>query len=175
MIKIAIPVVKDVTAQQFDNALEQYANAIQNENILNNELDQEMDAIRKKYAPKLACAVYSKNSAYAVVETYCKEQKQTLFASRRSIGTPYGIVGFRLGTPRLKMRKGYNQKKILELLAAKLPQYVRTTVAPAKALLLAHRNTEMVASRLHEVGFEVVQHDQFYIQHPSPQALQKSA
>jgi phage host-nuclease inhibitor protein Gam len=175
IMKIAVAAVKDITAEQFNMALEQYGTALQNETTLKQVLEQELDEIRKKYAPGLTCLEYNKNSAYAAIETYCLEQKATLFAHRRSIGTPYGIVGFRLGTPRLRIRKGYNQKVVLELLAAKLPEYIRTTMEPAKALLVAHRHTEKVAVKLHEAGLEIVQDDLFYIHKPTPQAFIQTA
>ncbi len=174
-IKIAVPAVKNVTGIAFQTALEQYSTALQNETALTKELQLEFEEVRKKYAPKLTCLEHNKCSAYSVIETYCREQKTILFANRRSIGTPYGIVGFRLGTPRLKIRKGYSQKVVLELLAAKLPNYVRTVHEPAKALLLADRHTEQVAAQLHSTGLEIVQDELFYIHNAIPQALLKSA
>ena len=76
----------------------------------------------------------------------------------------HGVAGFRLGTPALRLHKGANWSKVLAALKEKLPEYVRTTEEPAKALLLASRNTEKVAPVLMELGLQVVQEDLFYIE-----------
>lgn len=45
-----------------------------------------------------------------------------------------------------------------------LPDYVRTTEEPAKDMLLADRHKEHVATRLIDLGIEVVQDELFYIE-----------
>lgn len=87
-----------------------------------------------------------------------------LFSKRRSIGTPSGIVGFRLGTPRLKTIKGTNWATIVTQLKEKLPLYIRTVEEPAKDMLLADRHKEQVAITLQEIGVQVVQDELFYIE-----------
>jgi len=175
MFKIAVKPVEHVTSEQFETALQQYSEALQNETQLQAAQEAALEEIRKKYAPELTCLEYLRKSAYNMIETYCREQKKDLFKHRRSIGTPYGIIGYRLGTPRLRIRKGYSHKLALECLALQLPEYVRTTREPAKAMLLAHRHTARVAGKLAQTGYEIVQDDQFYIDHAKPQALQRTA
>ena len=90
--------------------------------------------------------------------------KKILFGKRRSIGTPHGIAGYRLGTPRLKIIKGTTWGMIIDMLKQKLPGYIRTVEEPAKDLLLADRNKENVAPVLMELGVQVVQDELFYIE-----------
>lgn len=99
-----------------------------------------------------------------VVQTYCREQKEILFARRRSMGTIYGTLGFRMGMPKLKTVRGTNWDIVLQQLKAKLPTYVRTIEEPAKDMLLADRNKEQVGPLLRDLGLQIVQEETFFIE-----------
>lgn len=153
----------DITQAHFENAMKQYAEAEQKEAGINKIIETECEEVLQKYEDQRSQLSKIKSNAFETAYIYCVDNKETLFNKRRSIGTLYGIAGFRLGTPRLKTAKGKSWEKILLQLKEKLPDYIRTIEEPAKDRILADRNTELVAPLLIQIGLEVVQEELFYI------------
>lgn len=154
----------NVTEAQFEEAVAKYAVAEQRENAIRKNIELGVNELVSAYEPELQVLAQGKSMAFGIAQAYCTNNKETLFAKRRSIGTQHGIAGFRLGTPRLKPTKGSSWHKALAVLKEKLPAYVRTVEEPAKDLLLAHRSSEKVASLLLEIGIQVVQDELFYME-----------
>jgi len=155
----------EISPAQFEEAMRRYYDAGLRGMEINKAIETEVNEILQKYEDELLCAGQVKNAAYQTVLSYCSTNKQHLFGKRRSIGTPWGTAGFRLGTPRLKATRGSNWNTIVTKLKDRLPAYIRTTEEPAKDLLIQHRNREEVAGILSEIGVEIVQDDLFYIEH----------
>lgn len=163
-MRISKKVVEAISMQEFEDAMAGYAKAALRENELMQIIETEMQHVRERYRGELAYLGEQKRCMMELIQTYCKEQKNTLFCKRRSLSTLYGTVGYRLGTPKLKTLRGVNWKLVLEKLREQLPDYVRRTEEPAKDLLLADRHKEKVAPRLREIGIEVVQDEIFFIE-----------
>ncbi|MBA3828661.1 MAG: host-nuclease inhibitor Gam family protein [Taibaiella sp.] len=161
--RISKKIPEYITSAQFDEALARYANAHLREEEINNKLASEMELIKNKYSGELTFLTRKKTDALAVVETYCREQKQSLFSTRRSIHTAYGTLGFRLGTPKLATIPGISWQHAIEKLKEQLPQYIRNTEEPAKDLLINDRSREDIAMRLPGIGLQVIQDDLFFI------------
>lgn len=155
---------KNITTERFEEAMQKYARAGAREAEINKSVETEVQNLLHKYETELMCLTQSKNIAFEIVQSYCIENKGELFSRRRSIGTHYGIAGFRLGTPRLKTGKNTDWNKILVQLKEKLPGYVRIAEEPAKHMLLADRHKEEVAPVLVELGIQIVQDELFYIE-----------
>lgn len=153
-----------ITAAQFEDAIARYAAAELHEAEINRQLEAEVNEIMEKYGDELGCIGQAKQAAYDIAHMYCAVNKETLFGKRRSIGTPDGVAGFRLSTPRLCTVKGNTWQKVVEKLKEKLPGYVRITYEPAKDMLLADRYKEHVAPMLAELGVRIVQEELFYIE-----------
>ena len=154
----------EITPAQFEAAMERYAAAGLRGLEINKAIEAEVNEVMEKYEEALQCNKEAGNDAFETVRKYCVANKGILFSRRRTLGTPHGIVGFRLGTPRLKALKGVTWEVILTKLKEKLPGYIRTTEEPAKDLLLADRHKETVAPVLMEIGVQVVQDELFYIE-----------
>ncbi len=154
----------DVNSTQFEDAMARYNEATLREIELKQLLENEVNELVSKYSQELDAIAQIKQASFGLAHTYCLLNKETLFDKRRSIGTLYGIAGFRLGTPRLKTLKGSNWSNILTALKEHLPAYIRTIEEPAKDLLLADRNKETVAPLLFSIGVQVVQDELFYIE-----------
>ncbi len=154
----------NINIAQFEEAMARYAEAEQREAEINKSIEADVNELMAEYEEELKCLAQGKNLAFGIIQAYCINNKESLFASRRSIGTLHGKAGFRLGTPRLKTSKGSNWKKVMEELKTLLPDYVRITEEPAKDKLLADRHKEHVATRLITLGLEVVQDELFYIE-----------
>ena len=154
----------EITPAQFEEAMQRYYAAGLRGLEINKAIECEVNGILEKYEPEIQSNDHSKAAAFKLVQNYCTANKRELFSKRRSIGTPWGIAGFRLGTPRLKALKGTDWNTIVRKLKEKLPAYVRLSEEPAKDMLLADRNKETVAPLLVQLGIQVVQDEQFYIE-----------
>jgi hypothetical protein len=78
--------------------------------------------------------------------------------------TVHGALGFRLGTPKLKLLKGFTWNQVTNLLKEFAPQYVRISEEAAKDKLLSDRDSEEVAPLLTKVGVSVVQEESFFVE-----------
>ena len=154
----------EISSEQFEEALEKYTLAERREAEINKTIEGEVNELVEKYENERLCLAQGKTAAFDTIQSYCLNNKEVLFGKRRSIGSPYGTAGFRLGTPRLKTIKGSDWNQVLDGLKEKLPAYVRTIQEPAKDLLLADRNKETVAPFLVQIGVSVVQDELFYIE-----------
>lgn len=169
--RISKKVIAAITADRFEEALAQYAHAEARETEIAAMLDAEMARIQAYYTDELGTLGNRKKEALEVVQTYCREQKEILFNKRRSMGTIYGTLGFRMGMPRLKTVRGTNWDTVLQQLKEKLPAYVRTIEEPAKDMLLADRNKEQVGPLLRDLGLQIVQEETFFIELKTSQPL----
>ncbi|MES2701752.1 MAG: host-nuclease inhibitor Gam family protein [Bacteroidota bacterium] len=155
--------VPGITPIQFEEAMAKYAAAEKRETEINKNIETKVSDMLELYAGELSVLAQLKKRAFEIAHSFCVQNKERLFRTRRSIGTLHGIAGFRLGTPKLKPAKGADWKGILAVLKEKLPDYVRTTEEPARDMLLAHRHKERVAPMLVETGLHIVQDELFYI------------
>ncbi|MEI8278683.1 MAG: host-nuclease inhibitor Gam family protein [Bacteroidota bacterium] len=168
--RISNTLLQGISQTEYEEALKAYATADAHECTILARMDAEILRIREKYATELSYCNTKKKNTFDIIQTYCREQKELLFSKRRSCITPYGTVGFRLGTPKLKPLSGHNWESILQQLKEKLPAYVRCTEEPAKDVLLADRYTELVAGNLYELGLQIVQDEIFFfdLKRPTP-------
>lgn len=156
-------VIKNVTAEQYEDAMSTYAVADSKEVKINAIMDEKFTKIREQYSADLVTHAEEKEKAFETIQTYCEENKEVLFAKKRSIDTAHGTVGFRTGQPALKTEKGFTWGSILTLLKTFAPNYIRTKEEPNKELLLAERDTDEVKVLLPKVGIKVVQEEAFFI------------
>ena len=154
----------EITPAQFEEAMARYAAAGLRGLEITKAIEAEINEVFERYQDELQCVTQSKDAAYDLAQAYCLKHKSTLFSKRRSLGTAHGTAGFRLGTPRIKVKKGMDWQVVMQRLKDKLPTYVRTVEEPARSLILADRNKENLMPLLAEVGIEVVQEELFFIE-----------
>ncbi len=162
--RIARKVLKDVSEQQFQESMSAYAIADAETTQLVAQMDAEVTRIRETYDERLELLRQRTAKEFEVIQTYCTENKPRLFGKRRSMDTLFGTIGFRLGTPRLKLLPRTQWQTVTEELHKYLPDYIRVITEPAKDKLLADRMKEDVALTLQKVGLAVVQDEKFFIE-----------
>ena len=157
-------VVTGVTQEGFNTALSNYAvaNAMACKRVA--QMDVEITRVREKYTAELEQYRLTEVMNMEVIETYCKENKAILFNEKRSMETAHGIVGFRLGMPKLKTLPKFTWDKVLEKLGTIMPEYIRVKKEVDKEALLAHRGDNLTAQHLQDVGVYVDQDEAFFIE-----------
>ena len=152
-----------VSTEQMEIAFSEYAVADAELAKINATIDVAMTRIREKYADEKARLEETKEQAFDVMQAFALENKDVLFSKRKSMESVHGVIGFRTGTPKLKLLKKYTWGAVTTLLKEYLPDYVRTSEEPAKDRLLADRELEDVAKLFPKVGIAVVQDETFYV------------
>jgi phage host-nuclease inhibitor protein Gam len=131
---------------------------------INATIDVQMTAIREKYADEITRLNETKEKAFEVLQAFAVEKKDELFGKKKSLESVHGTIGFRTGTPKLKLLKGFTWGAVTNLLKEFLPEYVRTTEEPAKDKLLADRDDDNTRNMFGKVGISVVQDETFYVE-----------
>lgn len=156
--------VQGITREQADESFAAYASSDARIQQITAKMDSEMTKIREKYQVELAELMEDKDKCFEIMQAFAIENKNDLFAKKKSIETTHGIYGFRLGTPKLKTMKGFTWPAITKLLLEFLPNHVRTVDEPAKDKLLADRENPEVSKLFSKVGIYVDQDETFFVE-----------
>lgn len=157
-------VVSGISREQAEQAFADFAAADAKCQNLTSKMDIEMTHIREKYADRLAELSAVKERNFEIMQAYAVENKEVLFAKKKSVESAHGVFGFRTGTPKLKNLKGFTWAAVTSVCKELLPQYIRTTEELAKDKLLADRDNPKVAGYFPKIGVQVVQEETFYVE-----------
>jgi phage host-nuclease inhibitor protein Gam len=152
-----------ITQSQMETAFGEYAAADARLSKINATIDVEMTRIRDKYAAEISKLTETKEANFEIMQTYATENPD-IFGKKKSVEGAHGTFGFRTGTPKLKLLKGFVWNAVTHLLKEYLPDYVRTTEEPAKDKLLADRDNNEVAALFPKVGIAVTQDETFFVE-----------
>ena len=153
-----------VSSEQMEAAFSEYAVADAKLAKINAAIDVQMTNIRDKYAYEIAVLNKNKDVAFNVLQAFATENKDELFAKKKSMESVHGTIGFRTGTPSLKTIKGFTWGAVTNLLKEFLPAYVRVSEEPAKDKLLADRDDEGVFVLFPKCGIMVKQDETFFVE-----------
>lgn len=153
-------VLNNVSEADYKEKLAIYAKAEAELRKVNAEIDIQTQKIREKYQSKSDELLKLKEESFEVVMKYAEENPQ-FFEKKRSMETPFGTIGFRLGTPKLKNIKGFTWASVLTLCEKVMPKFVRTKNELNKEAILADK--ELSEKDLKGIGVEIVQDDTFFI------------
>jgi len=156
-------VIKNVSPQQADEAMGKYAVADAQIEKTTATMDLEIAAIREKHSEKLDKLTSERDDQFDIIHKYYEEHPEA-FGEKKSLEVTHGRVGFRTGTPKLKLIKGFTWASVTNLLKSFLPDYVRTVDEPSKEKLLADRNDAAVNKKFEKCGITVDQDETFFIE-----------
>lgn len=157
-------VVVNYSQEDFNKAFAEYAMSAGEISKQTAKMEQEITKVREKYSDVIANHQEAAKASCTIIEDYCKENKDALFTDKRSMDTLHGTVGFRKGTPKLKMLPKWNWDKVLDKVKELLPEYVRKKEEVDKDALIDARKDEKVAPFMNQVGVYVVQDEIFFVQ-----------
>jgi len=156
-----------ITCEQMEQAFAEFATADARIVKINADLDVKITKLRDSKADELAKLNEIKEKAFDTLQAYATENREELFSKKKSLETVHGVLGFRIGTPKLKTLKGFTWNAVTKLLCEFLPDFVRKVEEPAKDMLLASRDDEDVAALFPKCGFAVVQDETFFVERKS--------
>ena len=162
--RVTKKVVTGITQENFNAAMAVYAQADAKRDKLTAKMDEEMTRIRGKYADDLYSYQLVMQGTHEIIMAYCCENKAALFSDKRSMETAHGVVGFRLGMPKLKTLPKWTWDRVLEKLGTIMPEYIRVKREVDKEALIAHRSDNLTAQHLQDVGVFIDQDEAFFIE-----------
>lgn len=153
-----------VSQEEMEHAFAEYAKADARQQKIQAEMDVQMTRIREKWQEELSKLQETKDKSFDVMQAFAMENRAELFSKKKSMETVHGVIGFRLGTPKLQNLKGFTWASVTNLLKEFLPTYVRVKEEPDKDKLLADRESEKVFPLFEKVGVAVVQNETFFVE-----------
>jgi len=157
-------VITGISRDQAEEAFAAYAHADARQQQLTAKMDVEITRIREKFQDTLNELQEVKDNAFDTMQAFGMENKDVLFSKKKSLEMVHGLVGFRIGTPKLKTRKGFTWGAVTNMLKEFLPTYVRISEEPAKDKLIADRDDPEVSEALVKCGIYVDQDETFYVE-----------
>ena len=161
--KTSKPIHIGISKEEYERSMAEYAAAEAREQSIKAKMEAEMNKVRAKYAEQLEDLAAAKEVHFQVVEQYACEHRDVLFKDKKKVEGMYGTIGFRTGSPKLKLIAGFSWPDVTERCREFLPDYIKTSYDLAKSKLLADRSKEEVASQFEKVGVQVVQEETFYL------------
>jgi phage host-nuclease inhibitor protein Gam len=161
-IKVTPTAIPIVTREQAESLINDIALTVANKRRISADLDEQLLAIKEKYKPQLdECdAVIKANSELVQIWADANPEE---FAKRKSIAFPAGTVGYRTGTPALRLlNKQWSWERVLEAVQRILPSFVRTKPEVDKEAILNQRDE--LQEFLPMVGLKVAQAETFFIE-----------
>jgi len=152
-----------ITREEAETAFAAFAEADARQQKISATMDVLITKIREKYADELARLSDDKETNFEIIQVYATNNRDD-FGHKKSMDLVHGIIGFRTGTPKLKLRKGFTWPSVVNLLKEFLPGYVRTTEEPAKDRLLADRDVPEVSTQFQKLGIAVDQDETFFVE-----------
>ena len=153
-----------VSTEEMETAFAEFATADAKLQKINATMDVRFTEIRDRYSDEIARLTEQKDKSFDVLQAFALENKDELFARKKSMDSVHGTIGFRTGTPKLKTLKGFTWGAVTNLLKEFLPGYVRVSEEPAKDKLLADRDVPETAEMFGKCGISVVQDETFYVE-----------
>jgi phage host-nuclease inhibitor protein Gam len=119
--------------------------------------------VRKRFQKQVDKLVLAKDEAFDKLQLFA-ETNPEMFEQKKSLELSHGKIGFRTGTPKLKLLKSFNWDRVVEKLEQHLPSFVRTKKEADKEKLLSCRDEASTAEKFKLIGIEVVQDETFFVE-----------
>lgn len=128
------------------------------------QMDQELHRVREKYSAALDAEAKRRADAEEEIASWA-ELNRAAFGSKRSLELTHGTVGWRLGNPTVACRLRVKVAAALELVRARMPEFVRTAEELDKAAILSAYTARAVTDEeLATVGLRITQTERFYVE-----------
>ena len=132
-------------------------------------MDIKINKIKERYRGEINTIEAEMAEQFDTLEHYAKTN-ETLFEKKKSIPMLHGKIGFRTGTPKLKTRRGFTWAAALELTLKQLPDFIRVKQDVDREQIIANREADGMADKIHDCGMEVVQDETFFVE-PSEESV----
>ena len=152
-----------IKRDQCDEVIHDYAEATSSIKGIESEMEMKIQKIREEKATELMELKARQANAMDKLQYFSEFNKEDLFAKKKSMELAHGIIGFRVGTPKVKA-VGTTLAKALEAVKMAKLKFTRTKIELDKDKIIASRKDDKVMSKLKAIGLEVVQDETFFVE-----------
>jgi phage host-nuclease inhibitor protein Gam len=158
-IKTAVAGLK--TRDDIEQCVERIARATIARDGLMAEMDQELTDVRARFEPQITAYGQAIEGLMGQAQAWSEDYPEE-FGARKSLDLVHGVIGFRVGTPKLKLLSGWTWARVLEVLKVnELRIFVRTKEEVDREGIIAQRN-DLSAETLKKMGVKVAQDETFF-------------
>lgn len=157
------PVMAVKTIEEAEQVMSEYATADAKMAQIQAKMDEQITAIREKYSDQLQALSDTREDKLNTLHFFAESNAQ-LFDKKKSLQMSHGVLGFRTGTPKLKLLSKFTWGAVTEMLKDRLPAFVRIIEEAAKDKLLADRDNAEVNKHFAKCGIIVVQEESFFVE-----------
>ena len=167
--RIKLPAAPAITTRdEAEAVMNQLALTANNRRKFITRLDAEKLAVEEKYAANLAACEADIKAKSEILRAWAEANPEA-FGKKKSIDFAAGTLGFRTGTPKLKLLARWTWDKVLAAIEARAFNFVRTTPEVDKEAIItfyasATDKPEVEAKVLAPIGVKVVQDESFYVE-----------
>lgn len=157
--KTAIP----QTLEDCEGVMCAYASADAAHRALLAQMDGEITAIRERYAAALSAEENAMREAEDLLASWATLNRAA-FGDKQHLKLTHGVIGFRLGTPAVRLKGRTLLEAALQSLKEHLPMFVRVEEVPDKAAILAaYAGGKVDDDQLSVCGLKVTQTERFFV------------
>jgi phage host-nuclease inhibitor protein Gam len=151
------------TREEMELLVEKITRATITRDGLMAEMDEGLTDIRARFEPQITAYGQEIGAAMKQAQQWALAHPEE-FGDRKSIEMVHGLVGFRTGTPKLKLLSGWTWEKVLEFISVnQLMDLIRTKKEVDRELILANRDC-IKPETLKQIGIKVVQDEAFFVE-----------
>ena len=159
-IKINLPTLTNRT--EAEAAMNELAQAENNKRLLITDRDERVLKIQEESAATIGECEEFVAARTDALKAWAEAHPEEFHKGRKSIDFAAGTLGFRTGTPKLKLLRGWNWKKATDAVCQFLPNFIRSVPEVDKEAIIGQR--EELAEILPRVGLKVDQDESFFIE-----------
>lgn len=160
--KIAAAPFEITTQTQLREEVDRVACAITRQRQLQAQLEEEIQRCRDRYTADLDRLAGQITDGTARCAEYCQAHPDLFPAKTKSLQVGLATIGFRTGTPKITIIKGWTVDRALDALRAHLPAFLRTKTDIDREALIAER-ARFAPGDLEHLGLQITQAETFYI------------
>lgn len=166
-IKVKLPTL--TTREEAEAALNELALTENNRRKLIAQRDAAVLRIEENIAPDIAACETAIKDKTDALRAWAEANVDTFPKGLKSIVLVSGRIGFRTGTPKLKLLSGWNWDKVLEAIEALGFQFIRNKPEVDKEAIItfASSQTDRAAvdlKVLRPIGVKLIQDESFYVE-----------
>ena len=145
-------------------ALHDYAEGSSRLKEIEGSMELAIQKVRDQYTDKVNKIKGQMEEHYQLVHAYATENKDTIFAKKKSIDWAHGILGFRRGTPKVVKERGLTWDTALKLMKANRLPFIRTKEEIDREKIIMSRDDKSMMEELTKIGIGINQDETFYIE-----------
>jgi phage host-nuclease inhibitor protein Gam len=160
-----------ISKDQADKIFKDWAQADAKIRKINADMDQKMNEIRSANQKELTKLSELKDEKFEQLQHFALSNADD-FEEKKSMEFPYGRLGFRTGTPKLKLLSKFTWDRVVDKLeSSPLSEFVRIKKEADKESLLSNRDNADVNKHFSAVGISVVQDETFFVEAKKEEAV----